>query len=147
MALQDLKHSIELDAKSSEAHSALAVLYERMGQPNDADGEFRRALELQEDNYGAANNYGRFLCGQGQYDKAMAQFQKVIGAKLYPSPWLALTNAGLCSRSSGRSADAEGYLRDALKANPVFAPALLEMARLSQHNGQFMNARAFVQRL
>jgi type IV pilus assembly protein PilF len=147
VALQDLKHSVELDPKNGEAHGALAVLYQRLDQPADADAEFKKALELTNNDFGTANNYGRFLCEQGQYDKAMAQFQKVIAAKLYPSPWVPLTNAGLCARNTGRSAEAEGYLRDALKANPQFTPALLEMAKLSLQTGQFMNARAFVQRL
>lgn len=147
VALQDLKHSVELDPKNGEAHGALAVLYQRLDQPADADAEFKKALELTNNDVGTANNYGRFLCEQGQYDKAMAEFQKVITAKLYPSPWVPLTNAGLCARNTGRSSDAEGYLRDALKANPQFAPALLEMAKLSLQTGQFMNARAFVQRL
>ncbi|NJD05412.1 MAG: type IV pilus biogenesis/stability protein PilW [Methylococcaceae bacterium] len=147
VALQDLKHSVELDPKNGRAHDALAVLYQRLGQPADADAEFQKALELSSSDFGIANNYGRFLCEQGQYDKAMAQFQKTITAKLYPSPWVPLTNAGLCARSTGRSAEAEGYLRDALKANPEFAPALMEMAKLSLQTSQFMNARAFIQRL
>lgn len=146
VALQDLKHAVELDDRNSGAHDALAVLYQRLNQSADAEREFQRALSLNESNYGTANNYGRFLCEQGQYDKAMAQFQKVIASKLYQSPWIALTNAGLCARTKGVRSDAEAYLRKALESNPTFPPALMEMARLSLESGQFMSARAFVQR-
>jgi type IV pilus assembly protein PilF len=146
VALQDLKHAVELDKNNSGAHDALAVLYQRLNQPTDAEREFQQALSLDTANYGTANNYGRFLCEQGQYDKAMTQFQKVISSKLYASPWIALTNAGLCARSKGIRSDAESYLRKALESNPTFPPALMEMAKLSLESGQFMSARAFVQR-
>lgn len=146
VALQDLKHSVELDDRNGEAHDALAVLYQRLNQPIEAEREFQKALALTEDNAGTANNYGQFLCKQGQYDKAMMEFQKVISSKLYASPWIALTNAGFCARTSGKRADAEAYLRKALESNSTFPPALMEMAKISLESGQYMSARAFVQR-
>lgn len=146
VALQDLQHAIELDGHNSEAHNAIAVLYERLNRPGDAEAHFRRALSLDSDNASALNNYGRFLCGQEQYEKAMANFKQVIDSKLYKLPWVALTNAGLCARSAGKNEEAEAYLRKALEENPSFPPALLEMAKLSLETRQYLSARAFLQR-
>jgi type IV pilus assembly protein PilF len=42
--------------------------------------------------------------------------------------------------------EAENYLRKALETNPNFAPALLEMAKLSLANRKYLSARAFLQR-
>lgn len=146
VALRDLQHAIDLDGRNSEAHNAIAVLYERLERPGAAEEHFKRALSLDPNNSSAMNNYGRFLCAQGQYDKAMENFQRVIGSKLYKQPWIALTNAGLCANASGKKKEAEDYLRKALETNPTFPPALLELAKLSRETGQYMSARAFLQR-
>jgi type IV pilus assembly protein PilF len=146
VALEDLKHAVELDDSNAEAHNALGVVYERLNQAEDAERQYQRALALDENHAAAANNYGRLLCTEGKYDQAMKRFQTVIDSKSYPTPWLALTNAGLCAKSRGLGADAENYLRKALESNPNFAPALLEMAKLSLENRNFLSARAFLQR-
>lgn len=146
VALQDLTKAAELDGGNSEAYNALAVLYQRLDQPADAERQFKKALSVNPDNFGARNNYGRFLCSHGRYADAMSQFREVIGSKLYNSPWIALTNAGICARSAGQKGEAEEYLRKALDYDPRFAPALIEMAELSRETGQNMSARAFLER-
>lgn len=146
VAKLDLQKAIELDSNNAEAHNALGVLSERLNQPEEAEKEFKLALSIDANNTGAANNYGRLLCARGQYEQSMKYFQKLIDNALYPTPWLALTNAGLCAKSQGLAADAENYLRRALESAPDFGPALLEMAKLSQERGNYMSARAFLQR-
>jgi type IV pilus assembly protein PilF len=146
VALKDLTRAVELDSDNSEAYNALGVLYQRLDDASHADASFKKALSLKSDNFGARNNYGRFLCSQGRTAEAFDQFQKVIGTKLYNQPWIPLTNAGVCANSAGKRTDAEAYLRQALEVEPNFPPALLEMAKLSRETGQYMSARAFLQR-
>ncbi|MGZ8217625.1 type IV pilus biogenesis/stability protein PilW [Methylomagnum sp.] len=146
IALRDLKRAVELDDDNSEAYNALGVLYQKVDDFANAEASFKKAVALKADNYGARNNYGRFLCGRGKYPEAFAQFHQVIGNKLYGTPWIPLTNAGLCAHAAGKKTDAESYLREALDMQPNFPPALLEMARLSQEAGQHMSARAFLER-
>lgn len=146
VAQQDLERAVELNDKNAEAHNALGVLYERMSRPNDSEEQYKKALALDDNNFAAANNYGRLLCAQGKYEQAMKRFQSVIDSKTYQTPWLPLTNAGICAKSKGMNAEAEGYLRKALESNPNFAPALLELAKLSLENGSYLSARAFLQR-
>lgn len=146
-ARQDLQRSIVLDDKNIEAHNALGVLYERLEQPAEAEEQFKRALSLDANHSGVANNYGRVLCSQGKYELAMQQFRRVIDAKNYTTPWQALTNAGICAKKQGLLQDAEGYLRKALDIDPNFPPALLEMAKLSLEKHIDLSARAFLQRL
>ncbi len=149
VAQQDLERAVELDDKNAEGHNVLGVLYERINRPEDAERQYKRALALDENNFAAANNFGRLLCTDGQYDLAMKRFQTIIDSKMYRTPWLALTNAGICAKSNkskGMGAEAESYLRKALEANPNFAPALLEMAKLSLENRNYLSSRAFLQR-
>jgi type IV pilus assembly protein PilF len=146
VAKQDLEHAIELDSKNVEAHNAMGVLYERLEQPAAAEEEFKRALSLDSSNPDVAVNYGRVLCIQGKYEQAMQYFKPVLENKLYAMPWIVLANTGICYKRQGQLREAENYLRLALNANPYFAPALLEMAKLSLENGNAMSARGFLQR-
>lgn len=142
----DLKRAIDLDSSNSEAYNALGVLYGRLKRDEEADGYFRKALTNNPQNYSARNNYGRFLCEHGRQQEGMAQFRQVIAAPLYQQPWLPLTNAGLCSKSANRNAEAEDFFRKALQTNPRFPPALLEMAKLTAASKQYLAARGFLQR-
>lgn len=146
LAQQDLQRAIELDSHSSEAQNAMGVLHERLKQPDEAEQFFRRSLSLDENNPSASNNLGRILCGQGKYEQAMQLFHKAIDSRLYQTPWLALTNAGLCAKSQGKGAEAESYLRKAVEYNPRFSPALLELAKLSLENNNYLSTRAFLER-
>ncbi len=146
IALQDLRHAIEMDPKNAEAHNAIAVLHERLDQPQEARAHYQRAMELAPDSASAQNNYARFLCTQGETAEAMQRFREIVASKLYPYPWLALTNMGRCALAAGKKEAAEQYLRQALEQAPKFPPALLEMSKLSLDNRQYLSARAFLQR-
>lgn len=146
VALKDLTRAVELDGDNPDAYNALGVLYHKLGDAGRADASFRRSVALKPDNFAARNNYGRFLCSQGRTAEAFEQFQQVIGNKLYSQPWIPLTNAGVCAHTAGKKTDAEAYLRQALDIEPNFPPALLEMARLNRESGQYMTARAFLER-
>lgn len=146
IALKDMQRAIELDDENSEAYNAIGVLYERIDDFPNAERSYKKALSIQSDNYRARNNYARFLCSRGRANEAFEEFAKIIGNKLYDQPWVALTNAGVCAHGQGKRAEAENYMRKALEVAPNFAPALLEMARLSRESNQLMSARAFLER-
>jgi type IV pilus assembly protein PilF len=65
---------------------------------------------------------------------------------LYDKPAIAYTNAGICKLRANDPAAAETYFRAALRADPRFGVALLNMAQLSFDNQQYLPARAYMQR-
>ncbi len=146
VARQDLHKALALDPGNSAVHNALAVLAERLEQPDEAIRHFEAALKLDPDNLAARNNYARYLCRHGQPREALVQFRQVTDSRLYAQPQIALTNAGLCAESSGDAALAEQYLREALTRQVDFAPALLALARISQARGRSLPARGFLER-
>ena len=98
VALEKLAKSVAQDPDRADTHTALAVLYTRLGRLEEADAEYRHSLRLEPSNSSTLNNYGAFLCQRGAYGKAMASFAKAVKDPLYRTPAAAHTNAGVCAR-------------------------------------------------
>jgi len=145
-ALGELKHALAIDANNSEAHNAIAILYERLGKEGLAEGHYQKAVDLFPNNSSAQNNYGRYLCAHHNYAEAQKRFKLAYQNPLYEKPWFALTNAGNCALSSENLEEAETLLRKSLQANRKFPPTLLEMSKLNLKKQNFLSARAFLQR-
>jgi type IV pilus assembly protein PilF len=146
LALKKLDKAIDADPAYAPAYSARGLLYNRVGAFDDADENFRKALRLEPDNSSILNNYGQVLCQHGQHAKGQEMFLKANQNPLYPTPEIALNNAGTCAMAAGDAAAAEKHFREALKINPRIAPTLLQMARISYDLGRHLSARAYLQR-
>jgi type IV pilus assembly protein PilF len=146
VALEKLKLALEIDSDNIEAHDAIAVLYEKIKQYPDARKHFETALSLQPDNAGTQNNFGRFLCDRGEYKEAFEYLKKAMEMPLNDKKWISFTNAGRCELMRGDQSQAEAYFRQALDLYAKFPPALLEMQRICYRQGNFLSAKAFLQR-
>jgi len=145
-AQEKLRRAIELDPKSADAYTLLAVLNERIQRPEAAEQNYRRAVELRPDDGAVNNNYGAFLCGSGRYAEADKHFQKAIQDPFYKTPALAFANAGVCARKAGRLELAEQHFRRALELDKRNPTALFELAQISHSRGNYLQARAFIER-
>jgi len=123
-ALSKLEKAREADENYPPTYNTLGVLYQRLGDKVKA----------------------RFLCQEGRYDEAEATFLKAAQNPLYPTPEIALSNAGTCAMAEGNLESAERYFRSALEQNPRVAVALLQMAQISYTNASYLSARAYLQR-
>ncbi len=135
-----------LDPNNAEVQDALAVLSEKLGQRKDADYHYQRAVELNPESYSSQNNYGRFLCESGHFDEGFELLQQALQQPLNNRKWYAQTNIGLCYLRQGQLDLAEQAFRQALQYQPDYAPALQQMQKISYQKGNYMSARAFLQR-
>jgi len=145
-AMEKLQKALQEDPTLVKGHTAIAVLYEQLQEFEMAEQHFRRALQLAPKDSSANNNYGGFLCRRGHYAEAVKHFDLAAANPLYDQPELALTNAGLCLLREEKLDQAERYFREALKKNPFYPQALLNMARVSLQQQQYLSARAYLQR-
>ncbi len=145
-AQDKLRRALELDPKSVEAHTLLAILNERINRPEAAEKFYRKAVELKPEDGSVNNNYGTFLCASGRYPEADQHFQTALADPFYKTPAVAVGNAGVCARKQGDSARAEQYFRRALDLDPTNLTALYELAALSYARNDYLRARAFIQR-
>ena len=145
-AYKNARKAVMLDERSSSAHNLLGLIHQRFGEDAMAEKHYRRAVELEPQNPYALNALGSFVCSAGEYEEADGYFKRALRNPLYPTPWVASHNAGLCAEGAGRLGQAETYYRAALQRNPRFAPSLLRMAHLSFDSNSYLSARAYVQR-
>lgn len=146
MALERLERAVEQDNRYPRAYAALAVVYQQIGETEQAERAFRSALRLSGRDPDLQNSYGVFLCNEGRYREADDYFNRAARDRLYTTPEVALTNAGVCMVEQGKAQQAEAYFRSALERNPRFPDALMQMTSLSLQAENLMGARAFLQR-
>jgi type IV pilus assembly protein PilF len=146
-ALGKFQKALDQDPRLPEAHGGIAVLYDRLNENDKAARHFRKALQLEPDNSQIQNNYGQFLCKQGEYQKADEQFNAAARNPVYSGRAAALTNAGTCTMQIPDLEQAETYFQRALEIDNRFMPALTRMAQLRYDQGNYTGARAYLQRM
>jgi type IV pilus assembly protein PilF len=154
VALDKLNKALERDGRLPEAHNAIALLYEGTGRPNLAEQHFQRAIELDANYTLAKLNYAQFLCTHGQpaagEDRFLAIARNPPVGSTEPASTTELaakayTGAAVCALATDRRR-ADNYLRQALALKPDAGGALYQMANLYYADGDYLKARAFLQR-
>ena len=117
IALDNLNKALSYDSDYADAHTVIAVLYERIGDVKQAEEHYRRAAQLKPKGGNELNNYGAFLCKIGRYDESTEYFERAVADPFYNTPDVALTNEGTCLLKGGKNDAAEAALRKAAHAH------------------------------
>lgn len=146
LAKENLEKALKTDSGNVQVHNALGFLYEKIEKFPLAKEHYQNALRLMPDDLGVQNNYGRFLCEHNEIDAGLSLLNKAITNLLNDRQWMALTNAGICQLKQGQASRAKAYFKQALMVNDSYAPALLEMQKLSYQNREYWPAKGYLQR-
>jgi Flp pilus assembly protein TadD len=103
-AIAELSRAASLDPKLSQAHSLLAVAYDRKGLHDRAEDSYRRAIGADDRDPQALNNLGYSLYLNGNYRAAVDKLKKA--ARLAPSDSRILNNLALAQVRLGKYDDA-----------------------------------------
>jgi len=113
-AIVELKHALELDPSSSEAHHDLAMVYLHIGLLDKAEQELRTALQLEPTNMGLRYRIGIVLLDEGRLEEAKNALE---GTRAFtPELWsyqMALTLFKL-----DRKPEAATLIQEYLRQNP-----------------------------
>jgi type IV pilus assembly protein PilF len=145
-AHEKLERALQLDPNSVDAHTLMAVLYERIDRAANSEKHYRRAVELDPEDGSTNNNFGAYLCRLGRYEEADKHFHLALNDPFYKTPEAAWSNAGVCAARTGNMEKAETYFRRSLEIQPKDPGTLYELALLNFRRSEFMRARAFIQR-
>lgn len=145
-AKKKLLTALEQEPKSPDANSAMAYYFEQTAEPVQAEKYYLRALSFA--GYGGAqlNNYGAFLCRQGNYKKAEYYFLKAAADLRYVHTAGAYENAGLCALSANQRQSAKLYFKKALNQDPSRKASLYELVNIEIKEMRSVAAFALIQK-
>jgi type IV pilus assembly protein PilF len=146
LAKEKLDRALAENPGDPNVHSAMAMLQDRLGHPEQADKEFKTALNIGPRSPDVLNNYAVYLCRTGRVDEGVKTFEEAAHNALYRTPEAAFTNAGVCLRGAKRDTQAAMSFQRALQVRPSFAEAAYQLADLDFQRGEVQDARETVDR-
>lgn len=146
LAKEKLDRALAENPGDPNVHSAMAMLQDRLGHPEQADKEFKTALNIGPRSPDVLNNYAVYLCRNGRVDEGVKTFEEAAHNALYRTPEAAYTNAGVCLRGAKRDTQAAMSFQRALQVRPSFAEAAYQLADLDFQRGEVQDARDTVDR-
>lgn len=147
LALIKLERSLEIDENHKIANHYIAEVYKQLGNMEIAGEYYKKAVKLDPKNPNILNNYGAFLCSQGQFEKSEIYILRAVNSPRYRTPELAYENLGVCALATKNIDKAETYFRQALAINPSLPSPLYQMALIQFDKNDYLRARAFIERL
>ena len=146
LARDRLLLSIELEPRNAVAHYTLALTYEELDNLRLATESYENAVRIAPRDFNVLNAYAVFLCKQRDYEQAQKHFDRAIRVPENDYSEITSTNAGVCMMQKPDPELAEQYFRQALERKPTYGEALLQLSVLKYTEGDYLSARAFLQR-
>ena len=142
-AIPLLESGLKIAPKRADLHAALGESYFMTDRVEKAIEEFKVLVGLNPSapSYAALGLSYRHL---GRFDESRRNFQE--GLRLDPRNASCLFNLGYVEKRQGNQAAAERLFQQALKSNPNFSEALLELANLRVADKKFEEAAILLRR-
>jgi len=118
----------------SDAWNALGVALRAGGQPREALGCYRRALELAPEDIAATANMANATKDLQRYAEAVALHRRVIARQPDSTAW---TNMGVALHDGGMLAEALAAFEQAIRLNPENASAQFDRSQVLLRMGRF----------
>ncbi len=136
-ALKEFDAALAIDARFAEAwYGRGLVLDFSFGRADEAEKDYRRAIEIRPAYSEAHNALGQLLARTGRYPEALAEFDAALGNMLYKEPYLARCNKALVLYRMGRKEEGLAELRSTVQAAPTFCKARRELGRILLDEGK-----------
>jgi type IV pilus assembly protein PilF len=146
VALEAAQQAVAVMPGHAQAHNMLGIIYMQLREDGKAAASFQQAIKLAPNDPEILNNYGWFVCQRQNAAQSMQYFVTAIRTPLYTTPERAMYNAGVCARKSGDIKVAELQLRAAIQRQPLYGPALIELADILLGVGKLKEAENMIAR-
>ncbi len=132
-AKQKLLLSLEQGPNIPESWYSMAYFLEATGNKDDASIYYQKAISVAPTRGDAQNNYGTFLCRNGDYRGSVEHFMLAVKDPTYLNPADAYENAGLCALKIPDKAMAAKYFAQALRQDPSRAVSERNLRELNKY--------------
>jgi len=124
-AKENIDKAIAHDRNDYLPYSVLAYYYQQTGDVANSQKAYQKALKLSQNRPDVLNNYGTFLCKQGQFQQAYQQFEQAVKS---PEPYYhqadSLENIVLCAKAEPNQAKMQQALAQLEKLDQARAATL-----------------------
>jgi len=145
-AKQNLEKAKNFAPDMVQVYTAFAHYYETVGEYKLTVESYEKALSIKSDDADTLNNYGVYLCRQGEIEAAEKQLLKAIAVPSYILVAKSYENLSSCFLQKDDFAKAEMYLNKAILHSPSSSSTLFQMVQLQYAMGDFKQAKGFQQR-
>lgn len=145
-AKKKLLMAMKQEPNSADVNAAMAYYFEQTNEMTEAKKYYLKAISLSSEGGAQLNNYGTFLCRQGDYKKAESYFLKAVKDVQYINTSAAYENAGLCALEIPDNDKAKLYFTNALDQDPSRKESFYELVKLETKMGHDAEAYALVQK-
>jgi len=146
-ALDEVKLALAARPDLPEGLNLRGLIYAAMDETRLADESFRRALAVAPRDGDTMHNYGWFLCQQGQFAEADAQFALAVQQAQYRGLTRTLLTRGVCQARAGRWLEAEGTLSRAYELDPANPATAYNLSDVLFRRGDYERARFYMRRV
>ncbi|MGH8427820.1 MAG: type IV pilus biogenesis/stability protein PilW [Gammaproteobacteria bacterium] len=147
IAQQKLATALQQAPHLAFVHNTLAFYYEQVGDKNRADQQYKLSLQYDPNDPNTFNNYGAFLCRNGEYRASLNYFSRAAADLNYNTPDAALVNAGICALKIPDQKLAQQYFQQSLAINSDSVQALWQLGLLFFEQGNYSAAHSYLAHL
>jgi type IV pilus assembly protein PilF len=144
VALEEAESAVLADPSYAPGYNLRGLVHMFLRESVQARRDFEMALKLAPGDAEASNNYGWFLCQNGQVKDSFAHFLRAVKDPLYPMPTKPWFNAGMCALLDKDEESAADYFLRSAMADRSNAQALYHLADLRYKHGNLFEAQRFI---
>jgi type IV pilus assembly protein PilF len=145
-ASQALERALALAPNNSRANHAMALFQLRVSDRAAAEPYFAQAVDTDNDNFSAHNDFGGYLCQSGRIEEGLVQFNSALRNPYNDALYISQLGTGACYVRVLNWKEAERYFLLALVGRPKLALALYHMAKVAFSQADHLRTRAYLQR-
>lgn len=145
-AKQNLEKAKNFAPDMVQVYTAFAHYYEKVGEHALTVASYEKALLIKSDDADTLNNYGVYLCRQGDILAAEKQFLAAIAVPSYILVAKSYENLSTCFLQKDNFVKAEMYLNKAMLHSSNSSSILHQMVQLQYAMGNYKQAQLIVQR-
>jgi type IV pilus assembly protein PilF len=146
-ALDEVKLALSAMPDMPQGLNLRGLIYAAMGESKLAEESFRRARAVAPQDADTMHNFGWFLCQQGQYVEADAEFGRALGAAQYRAAGRTLLARGVCHARAGKWDEAEAALSKSYEIDPTSPATAYNLADVLYRRGEYQRARFYMRRV
>ena len=147
IALNELKHVLQIDPSFADAHNLGGLIYMSLGDQASSQAHFQRALSLNPKDSNTLHNLGWIQCEKKDYAQADQFFDRALTNPLYQEKAKTYMAKGICQARAGHAEQAEATLLKSYEYDPANPITGYNLAQLLYQRGDYERARFYIRRL